>query len=165
MVMIDTDNEFYYSGCSAACVRLVYVVEFSESTDVSYNFSIVALCSLSEVTCGMLVLCVPSAPKALASLELGKVYSSLKSWTSSTFSSSRSRSLNSKSEKPSRYFEFGSDNSLQHASSHGTPPGTAISAITRVTHFSATSERITDEEANNMVHEYHPWTQEGPPER
>lgn len=156
-----------HSGCSAACIRLVYVVEFSQSTDVSYNFSIVALCSLAEVTCGMLVLCVPSAPKALAAFDLGKVYASLRSWTASTLgSSSRSRgSLNSgSSEKPIRYSDSGgSDSSLPRASrGGGTPPGTAKSAITRVTYFSATSERIPDVEAHDMSPVYHTWTQIDP---
>lgn len=70
-------------GCTSALIRLVYAVKFTESSDTSYFFSIVGLCSLVEVTCGVLVLCVPTTPKALAGIAQTRAFTILKSWTTS----------------------------------------------------------------------------------
>lgn len=68
------------SGCVADAVRLYYSTRFFISTDTSYYFSIMALCSLCETTCASLILCVPFAPKALGGITQTRAYAELKNY-------------------------------------------------------------------------------------
>ncbi|RYP65140.1 hypothetical protein DL769_006419 [Monosporascus sp. CRB-8-3] len=47
-------------ACISALIRLVSTVQFQASEDTTYSFSALALYSLVEITCGFLVLSVPS---------------------------------------------------------------------------------------------------------
>jgi hypothetical protein len=44
-------------------VRLYFATRFLSSTNTTYYFSIMGLCSLCETTCANIILCVPFAPK------------------------------------------------------------------------------------------------------
>ncbi|KAK5996636.1 hypothetical protein PT974_01973 [Cladobotryum mycophilum] len=61
-------------GIAATAVRVYFATRFYTSSDTSYFFSIMALCSLSETTCVQLVLSVPMVPKAVIGLSHNKVY-------------------------------------------------------------------------------------------
>ncbi|KAI0197723.1 hypothetical protein F4808DRAFT_463428 [Astrocystis sublimbata] len=62
-------------GCAIATIRLVETVKYSYSTDYSGfpALSGTLLCSAAELTAGILVICVPSLPKAYASLKSGEL--------------------------------------------------------------------------------------------
>lgn len=51
---------------------------------MTYHFSAVALWAIAEITCGILILCVPSTPMAVSGLDLPKWVSSLNSWATSS---------------------------------------------------------------------------------
>lgn len=53
---------------ASAIIRLACVVAYRRSQDMAYNMSVVELASLAELACSFLVLCIPSTPKALASI-------------------------------------------------------------------------------------------------
>ncbi|KAH8689032.1 hypothetical protein BGW36DRAFT_309012 [Talaromyces proteolyticus] len=66
-------------GCVSSTVRLYYSTRFYTSSDSSYYFSILALCTLCETTCANLVLCVPSVPKVVRGLMQSRVFKRLRS--------------------------------------------------------------------------------------
>jgi hypothetical protein len=68
-------------GCGAALARLVETVYHATSVDFTYTFSAVQLCSGAELTCGFLVICIPSFPKAFRAVDIGKVKQTLSFWT------------------------------------------------------------------------------------
>ncbi|GAP86941.1 putative integral membrane protein PTH11 [Rosellinia necatrix] len=71
-------------ACLSAILRLVSTIEYSTSDDVTYAVSAVVLWALAEMTCGFIVLGMPTAPKVL--LETGlinKIKSSFRSWSGS----------------------------------------------------------------------------------
>jgi len=72
-------------GCAAALARLVETVRHATNPDFVYTFSAVSLCSAAELTCGFLVVCVPSFPKAFQAFDMTKLKGTLSfwSWTSS----------------------------------------------------------------------------------
>ncbi|KAI1760139.1 hypothetical protein GGR53DRAFT_470603 [Hypoxylon sp. FL1150] len=53
-------------GVFAAVARLLLAAKFMESPDQLYFITVSELTSLVELTCGILVLCIPSTPKALS---------------------------------------------------------------------------------------------------
>jgi hypothetical protein len=73
---------FCRSGIVAGIVRVYFATQFYTSTDTSYFFSIMALCTLCETTCAHLILCVPFTPKAMASLQQTKAYTGIKKYMS-----------------------------------------------------------------------------------
>lgn len=67
-------------ACIAAACLLEAIVEWILSDDMTYHYSSVALWAIAESTCGMLVFCVPAAPKAFRNLELSRRLSAIRSW-------------------------------------------------------------------------------------
>ncbi|KAI1383551.1 uncharacterized protein F4822DRAFT_420949 [Hypoxylon trugodes] len=57
------------TGCVSSLVRLYFATRFYISSDTSYYFSILALCSMCETTCANLILCAPYVPKAIMGLK------------------------------------------------------------------------------------------------
>ena len=72
------------SACFAAGFRLAVTVSYSLSQDVTYTFCTVGIWVVVELTCGLIVLCMPSLPKALTDLGVTKVYVTLKSWATAS---------------------------------------------------------------------------------
>jgi hypothetical protein len=68
-------------GCGAGLARVVETVKHAESPDFTYTFSNVVLWSGAEMTCGFLVICVPSFPKAFQAMDVSKLKGSLSFWT------------------------------------------------------------------------------------
>ncbi|KAI1332328.1 hypothetical protein F5Y16DRAFT_357503 [Xylariaceae sp. FL0255] len=76
-------------ACLSALLRLISTIQYSISADVTYTVSAVILWALAEMTCGFIVLGMPTAPKVLLDTHLGrKIKSSLKSLRSSSAKSS-----------------------------------------------------------------------------
>ena len=69
-------------ACVAASARVAVSLMRAQSHDYTYTMSSVILCSTSELTCGYLVLCVPSLPKAFSSVDFAKLKRSLVPWSS-----------------------------------------------------------------------------------
>ncbi|OTA97789.1 hypothetical protein M434DRAFT_26525 [Hypoxylon sp. CO27-5] len=65
-------------ACIAAGCLLVAIVEWIRSDDMTYHYSSVALWAIAETTCGVLIFCVPAAPKAFLGLEPSTWFSRLK---------------------------------------------------------------------------------------
>ncbi|KAI1142782.1 hypothetical protein F5Y05DRAFT_366152 [Hypoxylon sp. FL0543] len=53
------------AACAIACLRIVFSVRFWKQTDSTYNIASVALLCVAEQTAGILLFCMPGAPKAL----------------------------------------------------------------------------------------------------
>lgn len=69
-------------ACLSACFRLVVTIQYTQSTDVVYHVASLALWALAECTCGFLVFCVPSAPKAFTDTGVfTRVKNTMRSWT------------------------------------------------------------------------------------
>ncbi|KAL3479171.1 hypothetical protein BJX99DRAFT_255702 [Aspergillus californicus] len=63
-IAVSTVFAFGVMACTAAVVKLAYSVRIFKSTNnVSFFAFIMALSSLSEITCGILAACLPCAPK------------------------------------------------------------------------------------------------------
>ncbi|KAH9907513.1 hypothetical protein F4778DRAFT_544867 [Xylariomycetidae sp. FL2044] len=77
------------AACIAAGCRIQANVQWIRSEDMTYHFSAVALWAIAEMTCGILILCIPNAPKALHSLGIPKWIISFSSWA--TVSTARLR--------------------------------------------------------------------------
>lgn len=135
-----------HSGIASALTRLVYSARFSNSTDTSYFYSLVGICSFAEVTCGMVILCVPFTPKALTRLAQtsSQVFASRKSWTStqvlrrSDASKTRGSSWNagsgSKTSQRGLYQKFDKQPSdtIHLTPRHGQSGPAAITCETRI---------------------------------
>ncbi|KAI0181195.1 hypothetical protein GGR52DRAFT_577779 [Hypoxylon sp. FL1284] len=67
-------------ACIAAACLLEAIVEWILKQDMTYHYSGVTLWAIAESTCGILVFCVPVAPKAFHSLNLSNRLSSIYSW-------------------------------------------------------------------------------------
>ncbi|RYC59084.1 hypothetical protein CHU98_g7126 [Xylaria longipes] len=69
-------------ACISAILRLVSTIEYSTAPDVTYAVSAVILWALAEMTCGFIVLGMPTAPKVLLETRLvSRIKSSFRSWT------------------------------------------------------------------------------------
>ncbi|KAK7936175.1 hypothetical protein PG985_001670 [Apiospora marii] len=69
-------------ACAAALGRIIVGESLVKTQDRTYRSAAPALCSLAEMTCAFLVLCVPAAPKALVkSKSLLNVSELLRSWS------------------------------------------------------------------------------------
>ncbi|KAI0894280.1 hypothetical protein F4806DRAFT_472682 [Annulohypoxylon nitens] len=71
-------------GCVAAAFRLAVTVPYSESQDLTYSFCTVGFWTLAEMTCGVIVFCVPAAPKVAAHLDFSLKFSLSEYWKSLT---------------------------------------------------------------------------------
>ncbi|OTA60262.1 hypothetical protein K449DRAFT_435351 [Hypoxylon sp. EC38] len=80
-------------ACISAGFKVAASIPYNSSRDTTYTFAALALWSLAEITCGILVFCMPSIPKTLSELRFADMASSLKSLArSSTEKLKRSRS-------------------------------------------------------------------------
>ncbi|KAK7706635.1 hypothetical protein SLS64_007466 [Diaporthe eres] len=70
------------AACAASIVRLYYTVGRAASNDLTYHLSSVQLTAVGEGACVILVLCVPSVPKALSGFKIPDLLSSIPSWGS-----------------------------------------------------------------------------------
>ncbi|KAI6089741.1 hypothetical protein F4821DRAFT_230826 [Hypoxylon rubiginosum] len=67
---------------SSACSRFGMTVKYVATSDTLYAIASVALWCLAEMTCMILVFCIPAIPKAFSEDHiLGRVVTSLRSWT------------------------------------------------------------------------------------
>ncbi|KAI0138630.1 hypothetical protein F4776DRAFT_619273 [Hypoxylon sp. NC0597] len=67
-------------ACIAAGCLLQAIVEWIKSDDMTYHYSSVALWAIAETTCGVLIFCVPAAPKAFRGLEPSSWFSRINLW-------------------------------------------------------------------------------------
>ncbi|TGJ81387.1 hypothetical protein E0Z10_g7367 [Xylaria hypoxylon] len=88
-------------ACLSAVLRLVSTIEYSTTDDVTYAVSAVVLWALAEMTCGFIVLGMPTAPKVLLETRLiSRIKASFKSRTGSNQNESNKTGL-SQASKPS----------------------------------------------------------------
>lgn len=74
-----------FSACLTAGIRVGITIRAVTTTPyTTYSYSQLSLCCLAEMTCGFLVFCIPSAPRAFHTLKDTKMISTLKSWTRSS---------------------------------------------------------------------------------
>ncbi|KAI1187546.1 hypothetical protein F5B17DRAFT_453045 [Nemania serpens] len=72
-------------ACISAVLRLISTIEYSTAADVTYAVSPVVLWALAEMTCGFVVLGMPTAPKVLLELKFVSILkSSFRSWAGTT---------------------------------------------------------------------------------
>jgi hypothetical protein len=90
-------------ACFAAGFRLAVTVSYSKSQDLTYDFCTVGIWVVVETTCGLIVLCTPALPKALSSLGVQALYTSLKSWSRRTGSKRSEIELEAKSDHSNPY--------------------------------------------------------------
>jgi hypothetical protein len=105
-------------GCGCGLARLVETVRHAASNDLTYTFSPVQLWSGAELTCGFLVICVPSLPKAFQAMEFAKVKSTLSFWSRK----SSQRHLRSSSKGESGEAMSPPPNSIQRSNSGQIKP-------------------------------------------
>ena len=173
MISCVSDN-LVNRACISACWRLVVTLTYSESDDITYNVAPLALWALAECTCGFLVFCVPSAPKAFADGGLlTKLRSSMRSWTGGT-----SMKSTTKLTTASSHYHDGSapatrndhyvamdDNSIAMGKvgpSESTEElqysAAKNGAIMRTTQFTTTEDYLDSPRATNNFSRHHPWT-------
>ncbi|KAI0967186.1 hypothetical protein F4678DRAFT_254884 [Xylaria arbuscula] len=95
-------------ACLSAVLRLVSTIQYSTTDDVTYAVSAVILWALAEMTCGFIVLGMPTAPKVLHETRLvSRIQSSFKSWTRSKDDESKKTGLShtSKSSSTSKSYQ------------------------------------------------------------
>ncbi|OTB06973.1 hypothetical protein M426DRAFT_9052 [Hypoxylon sp. CI-4A] len=98
-------------ACVAAACRIYANVQWDRSRDMTYHFSSIALSAIAEITCGILILCVPSTPKALGGIKPPEWVSSLNSW----FTSSINRVRMSKGSSESMWSRRGASTPTSRA--------------------------------------------------
>lgn len=160
VLLLTRDNR----GIAAACIRLVCVVTYRTAHDDTYNFSIVGLTSIAEVTCAILILCFPSTPKAMQTLGLLKVFTPLKTvWSTKSTSNTSGDTVLSWPRPDGRKRNTGSYAQVDESGVPLSPvrtsriPQTASSSpITRVTSFTATSDYTSDPGCDEYERQ-HPW--------
>ncbi|KAI0803348.1 hypothetical protein GGR55DRAFT_662930 [Xylaria sp. FL0064] len=64
----------------SASFKVSAAVPYNASKDTTYSFAALVLWSFSEASCGIIIFCLPSIPKALGSLNLSGIAASLRSW-------------------------------------------------------------------------------------
>ncbi|KAI1128974.1 hypothetical protein F5Y10DRAFT_264589 [Nemania abortiva] len=86
-------------ACLSAILRLVSTIEYTSSADVTYKVSAVILWALAEMTCGFIVLGMPTAPKVLFETQLmSKIKSSFRSWSGTNQTESKNSGLSQTSK-------------------------------------------------------------------
>lgn len=174
-------------GCISAGFKLAASIPYNTSRDTTYTFSALALWSVAELTCGILVFCMPSIPKALGNVKLADVTLSLKSWAGSSMErlrKSRAGSIGQaswpgSSRKPSKSSlrqQLKMQQQMEQAS-HPLPEKTSISngsgseptdkhgsgnhddsTIVRTTQFTA-DESYGSDLTEEQYKRQHPWTE------
>ncbi|KAJ8131781.1 hypothetical protein O1611_g1846 [Lasiodiplodia mahajangana] len=155
----------------SASFKVSAAVPYNASNDTTYSFAALVLWSFSEASCGIIIFCLPSIPKALGSLSLSEVTASLKSWAGAsrtllhkTRSASTGRGpWSGVSSKPSdssmrdhvdaQHSEKGSDIQEDDAASTSAQKG-----IVRTTYFTASETHDNGNGDSNSGHlRQHPW--------
>ncbi|KAI1173242.1 hypothetical protein F4777DRAFT_458345 [Nemania sp. FL0916] len=89
-------------ACLSAVLRLVSTVEYSSAQDVTYAVSPVILWALAEMTCGFIVLGMPTAPKVLFETQfMSRIKSSFRSWTGTYQTETKNTGLSQSSKSTS----------------------------------------------------------------
>ncbi|KAI1126005.1 hypothetical protein F5Y10DRAFT_245887 [Nemania abortiva] len=65
-------------ACLSAGIRLGFTISYLDSADVTYTYSEVALWTVAEITCGLIVFAVTVTPRSFASFKRSKVFLLLK---------------------------------------------------------------------------------------
>ncbi|KAK6066345.1 integral membrane protein [Seiridium cupressi] len=118
------------TGCASSLVRLYFATQFYVSTDVTYFYSIMALCSLCEVTCAHLIFCAPHVPKVIGGIKQSKTISGIKRYISSRGSSKSDATYINQSDGFGETAELksaGNPNSQRFVNSRGTDRQTTYS--------------------------------------
>lgn len=176
---------FLYRACASAAARVGSTARYLQTDDRVYYFTGITLSALGEQTCGLLVLCVPAVPKALAGMREGKFYSALKGLGTSilqggrrttnksgaaTWESARKTSDSDKYEELDELPLAGLQVQTR-SEARSTPPTTATShhqqrslggGILRTTQFSTSSEERIDGFGTMEERDLHaPWKHPG----
>ncbi|KAI1855544.1 hypothetical protein JX265_004627 [Neoarthrinium moseri] len=88
-------------ACVSALIRLIETVRHALSADYVYTFAGIMCCCAAELTCGFLVVSVPSFPKAFSAINLSKLLSKLSFRSSSSKLRSSKKSGDASSWPPS----------------------------------------------------------------
>ncbi|TRX93590.1 hypothetical protein FHL15_005562 [Xylaria flabelliformis] len=158
-------------ACLSAILRLISTIEYSTSLDVTYAVSAVILWALAEMTCGFIVLGMPTAPKVLLETRLvSRIKSSFRSWTGTNQSGSKNLSLSQTSkassttksyqkiydkEIPLQDIKNLDSESTEHLRNFKTRPA---NAIIRTTHLSTTEDYDYGHRVqHDQLQRQHPW--------
>ncbi|KAI8626579.1 hypothetical protein F5Y19DRAFT_220767 [Xylariaceae sp. FL1651] len=159
-------------ACISALLRLVSTIQYSTADDVIYTVSSVILWALAEMTCGFIVLGMPTAPKVLLETGLVKrIKSSFNSWTGTSSKDTKSLGLSqtSKSSNTTKSYRKIDDNgvplrSLKSADSSESTENlrdyTARpkNSIVRTTQLTTTEDYEYDNHVQHEQHQrQHPW--------
>ncbi|KAI1274055.1 hypothetical protein F5Y07DRAFT_374852 [Xylaria sp. FL0933] len=111
---------------ATAGYRTVFTIQKRHSVDTTWDYSLISILLAVEITCGFVVVCLPSCPKALHAMGAFSLYSKIKS-TFTTRYSSRSEGSNSE-----RFGSNGSWPRIRNKASHSsgqqdTPKGDFVS--------------------------------------
>ncbi|KAM0814430.1 putative G-protein coupled receptors family 1 profile domain-containing protein [Seiridium cardinale] len=58
-----------FLACVTALLRLIYTYRYAGTSDFTYVFSALTLCTASEMTCGFLVICIPTLPAVFTKMK------------------------------------------------------------------------------------------------
>ncbi|KAH8160187.1 hypothetical protein CIB48_g8066 [Xylaria polymorpha] len=158
-------------ACLSAILRLISTIEYSTSPDVTYAVSAVILWALAEMTCGFIVLGMPTAPKVLIETRLvSRIKSSFRSWTGTNQSDSKNTGLSQASkasstaksyqkiddkEIPLRNLKTLDSESTEQLREFTTRPG---NSIIRTTQVSTTEDYDYDHRVqHDQLQRQHPW--------
>lgn len=153
-------------------------MSYSLSEDITYTFCSVGIWVVVELTCGLLVLCMPSIPRALKDLGVTQIYMTFKAWTKETLvrrsdgQSNDSPSVFGNAYKkqfdPQGWHELEARHdasSLEDGSRMDrelvSKPGQTDTSILRTTQIGITTEENQDfENHGRMASQQHPWAPE-----
>ncbi|KAI1499233.1 hypothetical protein F5X99DRAFT_390707 [Biscogniauxia marginata] len=162
-------------ACVSAAFRLAVTVQYSTANDVIYSVSSVILWALAEMTCGFIVVGMPTAPKAFFETGIAtRIKASLKSWTGKTNNTKSSSSLSNfsytpKSPNPSSLYQKLDENGVPLRSLKHSPPSESTehlreckqkpsAAIIRTTQVSTREDYDYDGEVGHeQFQRQHPW--------
>ncbi|KAJ8132373.1 hypothetical protein O1611_g1251 [Lasiodiplodia mahajangana] len=158
-------------ACLAAILRLVSTIEYTSAADVTYKVSAVVLWALAEMTCGFIVLGMPTAPKVLFETRLmSKIKSSFRSWTGTNQTESKGTGLSQTSKSssttksyrkiddkgmPLRNLKSLDSESTEHLRDIATRPE---NSIVRTTQLSTTEDYDYERQVQyDQLQRQHPW--------
>ncbi|KAI1349444.1 hypothetical protein F5Y01DRAFT_327351 [Xylaria sp. FL0043] len=159
-------------ACLSAVLRLVSTIEYSTTDDVTYAVSAVILWALAEMTCGFIVLGLPTAPKVLLEIQLlSRLQSSFRSWIGSKQDESKNTGLSqtSNSSNTAKSYRKISDkvihlkNMKSSDSSESTERlrdfvGGPKNSIVRTTQLSTTEDYDYEHQVQyDQLQRQHPW--------
>ncbi|ORY58510.1 uncharacterized protein BCR38DRAFT_73957 [Pseudomassariella vexata] len=170
-------------ACTSAAFRLAVTVSYSTANDAIYSVASVILWALAEMTCGFMVICLPTAPKLLVETgTLARLKAALRSWTSMRIGSgasskkshtnpgqSSSRVSMPKSPGPGTLYQKIDEDGVPLAkldrsgsASESTEglreyPNRPVATIVRTTQFVTREDHVDDVGGNDDFHRQHPW--------